>query len=506
MKLIVCCLIFAAIFYQSKCEEQQPVSVENKMKIEHHDSSSLNMKGIREGINKTKKIIFKDSYQKTDKAKSQNVEQSTGNISKEIRKYKNLSFLLYKNGLCLVKDVRHIKVKSGKNKIEFCEIHPGLIEESINFRTLGKNKISILEYQFFRSDLSKESLFKKSLGSNVFYSLDNESKIENGKLVSIFQERETPYAVIRSEDKKRCDLIPLKNCVALEGAVLDKFGINRLSLIFESEEDGEIDLEISYLTKDILWKHYCLIEIFEKLDRIDIYSQALISNKTNVDIENATITFDTSSPSFSNMKNSNKISSSGTQVRRANISIGKNSEMTCVLRSTKALKPSLEYVIRIPMSMIIESALKEVKLQARNIFTINAADTIYGGNDFDDSEVLIFERRNSERTFLGKQSLSSMKRNSDFIFEIGYAPLIKGNVQQIDFKNVSDKYVEYGVKLSVKNESNSSSVVVIMIDTDSPWSISKKNFELLPSDKPMWKFDLEGGKSKDSYFRIRSRK
>ncbi len=510
VKFVLRCLGFSLLISSCEtfCEEsEKSTPVENKVKIEHHDASFLNMKSLARasGIRKPKQTVYEENSQMS--AKSAGPEsKAVSNVSKEIRKEKELSLLLYKNGLCLVKEVRHIAVKHGKNKIEFSELYPGLIEESIHFRTPRKGKITVLEHEFLNGDLSKEGLLEKSIGNSVFYSFGGGETPKEGKLIGVSHEKGTSHAVIRSSDTKRCDLVPVNDCIAVDGSILDEFGTNRLKLVFESEEDGELDLELSYLTRDISWKHYCLIEVFEKLDRIDVYSQAIVSNKTNIDVENATIIFDTSAPNFTDTKNCEKSTDSGTQIRRTNISIGKNSKTTCVLRAIKALKPSIECVVKIPMSTITESALQESELRARNMFTISGTDNIYGRDDFCDSEVLIFERRNNERTFLGKQLLSSIKRNNDFIFEIGYAPSIKASVRQIDFKNVSDKCTEYGVKLSVKNESKSSSAVVVIVDTNLSWNIPKKNFELLSSNKPMWRFNLENNESKDSYFRIRTNK
>lgn len=493
--------------YSENCEKKENSPVRKKVKIEHCDYSLLKIKnfsGNKEFLYSTNE--GKDSFHNhTTSGELKNIS----NVYKEVshQKFGNVSLISYGNGVCLVRDIRRISVKHGRNEVKFNNFYPYLIEESISFRTPGKEKITVLDYTFFRNECSKNILMEASKGYDIFYFLGGESKLEKGKLLCLSNEGDDIYAIIRSTN--RCDMIPLKNCIGIDGSVVDKLETSHLILAFEAEEDGYIDIEINYLIRNISWKHQYLIEVFEKLDRIDIYSQALISNDTDNDIKNVSIAFDTSSPNFLESKNlTDNLSyienySNVKQMYRRNISIGKKSKMACVLRTVKSLKPSMEYIVKIPMSLIEESLSKDSQLPVGNMLTIASANDICAGADFCDSDVLIFKRKNNERTFLGRQQLSSIKRDNDFVFEIGRSSNITARVQQIDFKKVPEKYIEYGVKLSLKNEKAERATVVVMVEVNTPWNIIKRNFDILQSSKPIWKIDLSNGELRDSYFRIR---
>lgn len=421
----------------------------------------------------------------------------------------NISLTCYKSGICFVKDTRSIKAQSGINEIIFDNLYPGLIYNSLNFRTPKKGKITILSYVFNKKDMSRYNLFSSSIGNEVYYILKDDTKVEKGKLLNVSKEKSEYYALVNNDNKYYS--IPLNRCIAVSEKTFQHLGNNSLKVLFDSAEQDNIDLEISYLMDSINWKHICLIDVFEKLDRVDISSQALLNNETGLDIENVSVTFDASSPDISidkqNLKTPElKIENQEPLLYKQNLTIKKNSEIMCVLKSLKSLKPTLEHIIKIPLAAIASSLSKEIDLPVKNLLTIENAKSLGINADFSDSEVLIFRRINNERSFFGKQSLSSIKSGDDFVFEIGNTPDIIANVQQTDIKKLSEKSVEYGVRISIKNNKTSDVSTLILVDIDTSWNVVKKNFEMQKSDKPLWRLELKPNEIKELYFRIRTNK
>jgi hypothetical protein len=476
----------------SSDNQSESSDVEKTHKVTHYDLTPPVISQVTDLIDQLKDV-------------PQNARRQNEAVSSSIS-YKNsgnVAIVCYRSGICLVKDTRNVKIQSGINEIEFDNIFPGPICESINFRTPKKGRITVLSYSIDKNDISREHLLSSAVGEDVFYLVKDDTKMSKGKLIGISKEKDANYAVISNGDK--CFMIPTKECVAIDDNVLKNIRKNSLKLICQAEEQDDMDIQISYLTNILSWKHFCCIEVFQNLDRADIYSLAFVKNNSDQDLKNIDVIFDTSSPSMETSIPATQylqVENQNTLSYQRNLSIDKRSQTMCVLRSAKSIKPTLEYIVKIPLSAIDNSLSKEIELPVNNMLIINtkAAEI---GTSFHDSDALIFCRNNGERNFLGRQILSSIKKDDDLVFEIGNAPDIVASVQQTDFKKISEKNVEYGVRVIIKNNKLTDSVTLVMVDTQFPWNVIKRNFELQKSEKPVWRLELQPNESKELHFRMR---
>ncbi|MDR2794279.1 MAG: DUF4139 domain-containing protein [Holosporaceae bacterium] len=434
------------------------------------------------------------------KKKGQPEEKSAPKDASNEKNQKDVSLVCYKSGVCLVKDRRAIKTHSGLNEITFQEIDPLVNMESINFRTPKKGKIRVANFVFHRKDWSRYNLFQRALNEEIFFQLAENGKIEKGILLSFSKENNNHYAVIKSDGK--CVIVPLSSCIAIGENTMKHMEQNSLDLQFEVDEADDIDIEISYLTPSIHWKHVCLVDVFEKMDRVDIISQALIENNTDYDLENVDIVFDTSIPDLNHDGKSFYIESKSVLSYKRKLSVKKNSNSMCVLKSAKEIKPVMEHIMRIPFDVIYSSGSKETNIPVKNLLVIENMIALGIGADFHDSEVLLFSRMQGERNFLGKRMLSSVTKGEDFIFEIGNATGIIGSVRLTDTRRLSEKNVENWIRVLVKNDKTTDVTVSIIIDVDGLWHVSRENMEMQKSDKPLWRLTLKPNETKELHFRM----
>jgi hypothetical protein len=378
-----------------------------------------------------------------------------------------------------------------------------MMEESLSFRTPKNGKISVLSYQLSRKNLSKEQLLFSAIGDEVFFQLKEGDKLERGKLLNVSKEKSNSVAVVESDNK--CFLIPTDRCLAIGEKALSDNNENALRLFFESSDLKSTDVEISYLTSNIHWKHVCIVDVFEKLDRVDIFSEVFLKNNTDSDLENVNITFNSALPVFSpsNYEDNPQKSSqnSATSQRIHNLSVKKNSSSMCMLRSIKEQKPRREYILKISTKMLNSEIPREVSVG--NLLIIENAEKLGINTNSYDSELFVFHRMNKEQFFLGKHKLSSFTKDNAFVFEIGTTGDITAQVQQTDFRKLSEKQSEYGVRVSLQSNRSVESNVTIVMDTNLVWAITKKNFELQKDNKPSWRINLKPNESKELHFRIR---
>jgi hypothetical protein len=299
-------------------------------------------------------------------------------------------------------------------------------------------------------------------------------------------------------------MIPVDQCVAVDEKALKDNRQNSLYLSFESSDFEPLELEINYLAQNIYWKHIYLIDVFEKLNRVDIFSEAFLTNNTDFDLENVNIAFDSFAPSLSPSRDDGTLKAPSDSARydyARNLSLKKNSTIMCMLRSVKEQKPKLEYIIKIPAETLKSAVVREIF--AGNLLVLENAKKMGIDVDFGDSELLVFHRQNNEPKFLGKHILSSFAKDGALVFEIGVAKDVVAQAQQTDFRKLSDKQSEYGVRVNVQNNQSKEADVLIVAETDLTWKVTKKNFEMQNDAKPSWKLNLKPNESKELHFRIR---
>jgi hypothetical protein len=413
--------------------------------------------------------------------------------------------ICYRNGICLVKDRRHIKTVSGVNKITFDNLYAGLDRESINFRTPKKGEIIVRSFVINGGEPSRLEIFSNAVGKEIFYQRSESKNMGKGTLLGIFLENDEYYAIIKVDDKHF--VLSLKECVAVGEKSQKSFGRNSLDLIFDVTESDDLEIEISYLTKNIYWKHICVIDVFEKMDRIDITSQALVKNKSGHDIDDAEIIFAASSPNSGGDSGGESNDGNRSLLRyKRKLSVKNNSDSTCILKTTKEIKPRQEYAITVPFNAICGSAAttatKELNLVVKNLLVVENA-TAAGLDASLDGEVFLFYRMHGERNFLGKQSLSSIRRGADLAFEIGdNSGEVVGNVRLTDTRKISERDQENWISVVLKNCKSIAVTVLVEVDFSGQWRVSKENFEMHKSDKPLWRLHLEPNETKELHFRM----
>jgi len=475
MKKIVTAALFVSTLgfcednNSAKPEASEPNTSDSALKVAHNDS--------------VPSIIKKE--RKEDSTTTANATQSV------VKNKKSISLACYKNGICQVRDVRTINVLPGQNKIIIEDLYPGLMEESLKFQIFNNEKISVVNAQFNKKDLSKETLLLSSIDCDIFYK--SEGKVESGKLLNI-----TDSCAVIEKDHK-CFFIPLEQCMAVNENVLQNNGNNSLHLLIESQEAFTADLEICYLTPNINWKHICLVDVFEKLDRVDISSKAFLKNETDFDFENVSVVFNSFSPSSDKILISSN--SSEEQSYAHNISLRKNSAITCLLKSIKKQNPKLEYVMEIPIKVLSNDAVQD--LSVRNLLIIEEISKLGISRQSEDNSGELFvyyQTNNNVQSFLGKHLLASFVKDNNLILEFGATDDIIAQIQRTDFRKISDKQSEYGIKINLRN--NKLTEVVIAIMVDEKCEITKKNFDLQIVGQSQ-KLSIKPNESKELHLRMR---
>ena len=441
-------------------------------------------------------------------------ESETNFFQQPAQKYKektenDLDLTCYRNGLCLAREKRTVKLKKGTNTVVLENLLDGVMPETLNFISPENKKISVLNYEFQKNEISRKNLIAQSLGKDVSFNISDQSEEKTGKLIGISRENNEFFAIIE-KDKKF--FVPIDRCVGFENSSpAENIWTNRVRLTLDSSDEGDAKLEMSYVTSGIVWKHFCIVDISESLSSIDVFSNAALINNTNRDLEEVDVIFDTFSPSIAGTAfGSDPFSSrSGDNSTYANtISVAKNSKVISMLSGSKGVQPKREYIARIPAQLFKNSFANKVDIKSKNLLVVENSQNLGLSANFQNSEMFLFSLKNGARDFLSHQKISAFARNNEFIFELGNSSDIITVVSQTDYRKISENQFDWGICVSLRNNTKNEAPVTIVLDAGFAKDVTKSNIEMQKSGngRPMWKIKLAPLEQKELHFRIKMSK
>jgi hypothetical protein len=478
----ICLISFLGGAIQAKSETQTTAELETNVgvKIDHQDALPFFVK-----IKKDMAAPPKDSGQ----------ESSTTSTESE----KQTSLVCYGNGLCLVRDDRKINISPGLNEI----ILEGILSDVIDgsFEVLVSKKISLLCYKVLEKSISRENLFSAAIGEAVFFQTVGNHQQEKGKLLCIFRDKDSVFAII--EKDSRCFIVPIDRCISIGQSALKCLGKNSLFLFFEASDWGNAYIKITYLTSSVQWKHISKIDISENLEKINITADALLKNNSNVNLKNARVVLNSSAPPTASKDFEDKKLKGKADVHVQDLNsldLEKGSTVSCPLQPPKEYKPFLEYVVKISSDMLNGNVVRDVPVQ--KILILEKVATLGLGVDMPGSELLIFHRKSEEKNFLGRWPLENLIKDNTLMIEMGMTQDMFAQMQQTDSRKISEKQTECGIRVNIHNNRSSESYVWIMVNLDNQsWKIMKSNFEP-QSNKRSWRIKLNPNESKELHARI----
>ena len=448
----------------------------------------------------TSPSIFKKSeesetnfYQQTNKT---SVKKSTN----------NMKLICYRNGLCLVKEIRTAKIKEGFNSIIFENLLDGLIPQTLRFIPINNKRVNVLNYKFQKNEISKENFLKNSIGKNITFLISANSEPKQGKLLSLIKEDGVPHAIVDSDKKY---ILPISQCIGFEKSqkLENNFG-NRAVITLESSVNEEIKFEISYLTPNILWQHFFSVDVVDDMSNINLISQAALLNNSNQDLEDIDVTFNTTTPNFAKTSSRADFLSSSNDHENLTytntLSVPKKSPVTSTLMSANGIQPRREYTVKIPSEIFEKPFANKINISTKNLMVIDNPQTVGLNHNFRNSDLFLFSVKNGERNFMCRRTVSSFKRDNEFVFELDNTSDIITTVNQTDYRKLADNQFDCGLCVFLKNNTKSEAIVSVSLEVGSFWDITKTNIEMQKNkNTPMWKIKLPAQEQKELHFRIK---
>jgi hypothetical protein len=194
---------------------------------------------------------------------------------------KELNLTVYNDNLALVRDVRNISLKKGKDIVTVDEIPSGIEPTSIHFKSLrAPGKVKILEQNYEFDLVSSDKLLEKYLSRKISVKTE-EAGLYRGYLMSFDK-----GTLVISEKIKggETTLIERETVQEIKFSKLPEGLKTKPALVWLLKSDlaGKHDVEVSYLTGGISWKADYVSVVSDDDKSLDMTGWVSIDNKSGV--------------------------------------------------------------------------------------------------------------------------------------------------------------------------------------------------------------------------------
>ena len=207
---------------------------------------------------------------------------SAGLIPSAQAQNENMALTVYNQDLALVRDVRSLSLSAGVNEVRFADVAERIDPTSVHVRSLtDPTGTRILEQNFDYDLVGSQKVLEKYIDRTIGLVTDDGTTYE-GTLLSaqndIVLQTETGIVVVRRDAIRQFDFPELP-----EGL------ITRPSLVWlvETEQTGEQDIEVTYMTGGISWRADYVVQLNEDDTQADLNGWVTVENQSGATYENA---------------------------------------------------------------------------------------------------------------------------------------------------------------------------------------------------------------------------
>lgn len=194
-----------------------------------------------------------------------------------------LAVTIYNADLALVKDARRVKLGKGDNRLAWRDVSARIQPETALLRSLDGKRLTLLEQNFDFDLLTPQKLLEKSVGQTL-------RVIKTQPLTGV---ESSEYAVVLAANEG----IVLKFNDRVETGVPGRLGFDTvpadlrdkptLSMWLASDQAGEQELELSYLSGGLGWKADYVAELSGREDTLDLNGWVTLTNASGTAYRNA---------------------------------------------------------------------------------------------------------------------------------------------------------------------------------------------------------------------------
>lgn len=197
----------------------------------------------------------------------------------QLQDQQQVSITIYNENLALVRDLRHVPLEKGINKLAWCDVSAQIRPETALLRTPEKtSSIRMVEQNFDFDLLTPEKLLEKYLGRsvNVIYvnPATGAETVEAAIVLSI-----SGGVVLKFKDRIETGTPGRIAFPDVPGSLHDH---PTLSLVLDGATPGKHELELSYLTSGLSWQADYVARLDANDGRLDLSGLVTLANHSGI--------------------------------------------------------------------------------------------------------------------------------------------------------------------------------------------------------------------------------
>ncbi|MDF1543473.1 MAG: DUF4139 domain-containing protein [bacterium] len=410
-----------------------------------------------------------------------------------------ISVTVYNSDLGVITESRKLEFEKGINQVPFTDVPSRIDPNSVRFKLVGPDQISILEQNYVYDLVHPNKMYQKYLDKEIEL-FDMDGKLYTGTLLASSQAGNG--TVTLQEKSGRVKIILMQNIAEVSFPSLPEGLITRPTLFwkYSSPVSGARDCEVSYQTTGLNWSAEYVGILDQSETSLDLSGWAAISNNSGKRYNDAVL----------------KLVAG--DINRAQQPRGRQPmkmyAADAAMESGFQEKEFFEYhLYTLPRAATLaDQEIKQISLFDPATSAVskkfiyrpdNNADQVEVGLSFTNStksglgkplpagRVRIFQSdSDGSLILLGEDNISHTPKDEEVDLKVGYAFDISAEHKLLKQTRVSAQIEDYDYEIELRNHKKENVVVAVEKQLYGSWEISGSNFEYERKNANLVRFDI----------------
>jgi hypothetical protein len=420
----------------------------------------------------------------------------------------DLEITIYNDDFALVKDVRRLDVPAGVSGVDVQDVAARIEPNSVAMRSLGA-PMTVLEQNYQYDLMSPEAILRKAIGQRVRFNRvlpDGRSEFVDGVLLS-------DNGPILSTDDGRILLAPSGE---IEIASIPEGLISRPTLhwLVSSDEAGEREVEIGYLTQGIGWSADYILVLPSEGDSGDLQGWVTLRNESGATYRDARLKLLAGEVNRPHRFGGIDAAPMVYEARAASYGFEEETlfeyHLYTLQRPTTILDKEIKQVgllgsdrVRIAKRLVFDSLVRRHGYPDEGEVgsgVVNAQVRIEFVNDEDSGlgiplpkgNVKAYQRdRSGALQLLGESGIGHTARGERVSLVVGRAFDVVAERRQVGFRRLAKNAVREEVDIKIRNRKETVERVQVLERMMADWSIANANYTWEKADAFTLRFELD---------------
>lgn len=420
----------------------------------------------------------------------------------------NLEITIYNDDFALVKDTRRMNLPAGDSTVDVQDVAARIEPSSVAMRSLGA-AMTVLEQNYQYDLMSPEAILRKAVGQRVRFNRvlpDGRSEFVDGILLS-------DKGPILSTDDGRILLSPSGE---IEIASIPEGLISRPTLhwLVSSDEPGERDVEIGYLTEGIGWTANYVLTLPEDASAGTIQGWVTLRNESGATYRDARLKL--LAGEVNRARRYQAVDRAPLMAAERAVGYVFEEEtlfeyhLYTLQRPTTILDKEIKQVgllgsdqVAVAKRLVFDSLVHRhsypnegevgsgvVNAQVRIEFKNDEASAL--GIPMPKGSVKVYQRdRSGSVQMLGEDEIGHTARGEKISLVVGRAFDVVAERRQVGFRRLAKNVVREEVEIKVRNRKDTTERVQILERMVADWSIASANYTWEKADAFTLRFEFD---------------